>query len=105
MWRGWDGQASTLCGDLKWLIKLMIPTGMPNAAPPPPFRYLAPELVVSHCHTTAVDLWALGVLIYHLLAGTTPFAGACVRTAAAHSLPARPPIPCSPAASSSALPD
>ncbi|KAG5189044.1 kinase-like domain-containing protein [Tribonema minus] len=35
--------------------------------------YLAPELVEGHSHSTAVDNWQVGVLLYELLTGTTPF--------------------------------
>lgn len=35
--------------------------------------YLAPELVLSKGHDKAVDYWALGVLIYELIVGKTPF--------------------------------
>jgi serine/threonine protein kinase len=62
----------------------------PPAPPPPRFakrnegrsytlcgppQYLAPEMVEGTGHTEAVDFWALGVLIYHLLSGQMPFAG------------------------------
>lgn len=36
-------------------------------------EYLAPELVLSKGHTSSVDYWALGCLIYELLVGNTPF--------------------------------
>ncbi|GBF88184.1 phosphatase 2C and cyclic nucleotide-binding kinase domain-containing protein [Raphidocelis subcapitata] len=49
-----EGRAFTLCG---------------------PPQYLAPEVLAGTGHTEAVDWWALGVLVYHLLSGEMPFAG------------------------------
>jgi len=37
-------------------------------------EYMAPELVVGSGHTDAVDWWALGVLVWELLCGASPFA-------------------------------
>jgi cGMP-dependent protein kinase len=36
-------------------------------------EYLAPELVLSKGHSHAVDVWALGILIFELLTNDTPF--------------------------------
>jgi calcium-dependent protein kinase len=34
---------------------------------------MAPEVIVDHCHSTGMDIWAAGVLLYQMLTGQFPF--------------------------------
>jgi serine/threonine protein kinase len=38
-------------------------------------EYLSPEVIQGNSHGAAVDWWSLGILIYELTYGTTPFKG------------------------------
>ncbi|KAF7726266.1 serine/threonine protein kinase, AGC [Apophysomyces ossiformis] len=38
-------------------------------------EYIAPEVIDGNGHTSAVDWWTLGILIYEMLFGLTPFKG------------------------------
>ena len=55
--------------------------------------YLAPERVLGHRATPAADIYALGVVLYELLAGHRPFAGdSDVELAMAHVNATPPPL-------------
>eukprot|EP00727_Mastigamoeba_balamuthi_P004381 m51a1_g13941 putative agc rsk rsk-unclassified protein kinase (445) ;mRNA; r:881030-882900 len=39
-------------------------------------EYIAPEVITGYGHTSSVDWWTFGILMYEMIFGTTPFRGA-----------------------------
>lgn len=56
-------------------------------------EYMAPEQIRGGMITPAVDIYAMGVLLYELIVGRTPFAGSAVPVILKGHLHAQPPSP------------
>ena len=67
------GNFSVKIADLGFAEKYDKETGLDLVLGTP--LYMAPELVKQQKYTEKVDIWALGVITYQLLCGTTPFDG------------------------------
>ncbi|GAB4845911.1 Serine/threonine-protein kinase d6pkl2 [Ancistrocladus abbreviatus] len=51
------------------------PTGARSMSFVGTYEYLAPEIIIGEGHGSAVDWWTVGVFLYELLFGKTPFKG------------------------------
>lgn len=67
-------------------------------------EYIAPEVIKGCGHTSAVDWWTLGILIYEMIYGTTPFKGSNRNATFANILRDEVPFPDGPQISRSVLP-
>nr|AML76557.1 putative LOV domain-containing protein [Alternanthera sessilis] len=58
-------------------------------------EYIAPEIIGGTGHTSAVDWWALGILLYEMLYGYTPFRGKTRQRTFSNVLQRNPKFPTS----------
>ena len=70
-----DGNNKIICKvtDFGFAVA-MDPSGKETLALGTP-SYMAPEIVSRQAYNKSVDIWALGVIVYIMLTGMTPFRG------------------------------
>jgi serine/threonine protein kinase len=61
--------------DFGWSNYYSQEEGVPRFTMCGTYEYLSPEMVKEAGHTTAVDIWCLGILLFEMLCGFTPFKG------------------------------
>lgn len=70
---GDDGENVAKLADFGWCAELAQNEGMRNTFCGT-WDYLSPEMIQNEPHDSAVDIWAIGVLLFEMLLGRPPFA-------------------------------